>query len=312
MEKEYEIHFAPLQGYTDWIYRNIFTRFFKGIDAYYTPFIRVEKGNVFRNRDLRDIDPANNEVVGLIPQILPGSTEEFGLLAALLRAKGYSRADINLGCPFPLIAGQKKGAGMLPYPDLVRAIMESVATFPDIRFSVKMRLGWSDKQEGLNLLPILNECPLTHITLHARTGKQQYKGETDPETFGYFYRECRHPLFYNGDLDSVHQIQMILQRFPELKGVMLGRGLLSNPALAENVKYHCSEATDSVSRKRDFMDALFLAYRDYLKDERVLLQKMKSYWDYFLPDADRRLKKKLQKAKKITDYQEFVNLIFKA
>ena len=93
MEKEYEIHFAPLQGYTDWIYRNIFTRFFKGIDAYYTPFIRVEKGNVFRNRDLRDIDPANNEVVGLIPQILPGSTEEFGLLAALLRAKGYSRAD---------------------------------------------------------------------------------------------------------------------------------------------------------------------------------------------------------------------------
>ena len=60
------------------------------------------------------------------------------------------------------------------------------------------------------------------------------------------------------------------------------------------------------------MDALFLAYRDYLKDERVLLQKMKSYWDYFLPDADRRLKKKLQKAKKITDYQEFVNLIFKA
>lgn len=311
MEKKYEIHFAPLQGYTDWIYRNIFARFFEGVDVYYTPFVRVEKGTTFRNRDLRDIDPANNTVACLIPQILPASPEEFRLLAALLQAKGYTRVDINLGCPFPLIAGQKKGAGMLPYPDLVGAVLAAAAEFPAIRFSVKMRLGWSDKQECLNLLPVLNECPLTHITLHARTGKQQYKGETDPELFEHFYRECRHSLFYNGDLNSAQQIQMILHRFPELKGVVLGRGLLSNPALAENLRYDRSEPADSFSRKKDFMEALFRAYRDYLKDERVLLQKMKSYWEYFLPDADRKLKKKLQKAKKIADYQEIVNLILK-
>lgn len=310
MEKKYEIHFAPLQGYTDWIYRNTFARFFKGIDVYYTPFMRVEKGNTFRNRDMRDVDPVNNKVQDLIPQILPGSPEELKHFIFFLLAKGYSRADINLGCPFPLIAGQKKGAGMLPYPDRVGAVLETVTEFTEVRFSVKMRLGWADKQECLNLVSILNDCPLVHITLHARTGKQQYKGEPDLKMFERFYQECQHPLLYNGDLNTVLQIQETLQKFPLLKGVMLGRGLLADPAIAENYVYNSPDDPVVATRNKDFIEALFVAYRDYLKDERLLLQKMKSYWEYFLPGTDYKLRKKLQKAKKIDDYQEILNLIF--
>ena len=50
--KKYKIHFAPVQGLTDWTFRNLHAKFFGGVDAYYTPFIRVEKEDSFRSRDM--------------------------------------------------------------------------------------------------------------------------------------------------------------------------------------------------------------------------------------------------------------------
>ena len=68
--KKYKIHFAPVQGLTDWTFRNIHAKFFGGVDAYYTPFIRVEKEDSFRSRDMKDCDPELNSVELLVPQVL--------------------------------------------------------------------------------------------------------------------------------------------------------------------------------------------------------------------------------------------------
>lgn len=307
-EKPYEIHFAPLQGYTDWIYRNTFAAHFCGADAYYTPFVRVEKGDVFRKRDLRDIDPANNTVSNLIPQILPGSVEEFRLLVQLVREKGYSRVDINLGCPFPLIAGKRKGAGMLPYPEEVEQLLAVVDEFPEVVFSLKMRLGWGDADECIRLLPIINAIRLCSVTIHARIGKQQYKGETNLDAFERFYRECKHPLFYNGDLSTSEDIENILKRFPLLRGVMIGRGLLASPFLiADFRKSAVFLPEERMERARAFHKALFVAYSGHLQDELQLLMKMKTFWDYFLPETDRKMLKKIKKANKLSQYNEVVN-----
>lgn len=310
MEREYEIHFAPLQGYTDWIFRNVFARHFQGITAFYTPFVRLEKGSVFRNRDLRDIDPANNRVDSLIPQILPGSSEEFRILVSYMAEKGYRQVDINLGCPFPLIAGQKKGAGMLPYPDRVEKVLRGTEEFPELAFSLKMRLGWQDLSEGVEIVPILNDLRLQWITIHTRLGKQQYKGEADPESFTAFYEGCKRPLFYNGDLTKPEQIQYILKKFPLLRGILLGRGILSSPFLAEDfLKYTNDSKEKRMKRFSDFHKELFFAYEDYLKDERLLIQKMKSYWEYFQGGAERKLLKKIKKAVDRRDYLSAVDEI---
>ena len=61
-----EIHFAPLQGYTDSIFRKLHTEIFGGVDKYYTPFIRVERGD-FRKKDIREL-PDETELC-TIPQI---------------------------------------------------------------------------------------------------------------------------------------------------------------------------------------------------------------------------------------------------
>ncbi|MEG1585433.1 MAG: tRNA-dihydrouridine synthase family protein, partial [Bacteroidales bacterium] len=195
-----KIHFAPLQGHTDSFYRNAHHAIFGGVDAYYTPFVRLEKGHKFRSRELRDIDPANNEVPVLIPQLIASEADELKEIAELFIKNGYDRADLNMGCPFPMLARRHKGSGLLAHPSEVEALLKAMSEIPELKFSVKMRLGWDTPEEALKLVGMLNDAPLEHIGLHARLGKQQYKGETDKESFEAFYEACKLPLFYNGDL----------------------------------------------------------------------------------------------------------------
>lgn len=306
----YELHFAPLQGYTDAVFRNAYHHFFGGVDAYYTPFIRVEGKNIFRNRDLRDVEPGNNAVPRLIPQILPGSPEEFRLLADLLQDKGYTAVDINMGCPFPMIAGKKKGAGMLPYPELVERTLETLNEYPGMEFSLKLRLGWENACECMLLIDIINKLRLSHITLHARLGKQQYKGVPDSEAFGHFYEVCKHPLFYNGDLKTVEECRQILVKFPMLRGLSVGRGLISSPLLAKEFRENETfSEKERMSLLSGFHKTLFSAYSERLQGENQLLMKMKTLWEYFLPEADRKALKKIKKTHKLSEYTAAVNLI---
>ena len=183
------IHFAPLQGYTDAVYRRAHARIFGGIETYYSPFVRMEHGEI-RRKDARDIGPENNPGLHLIPQLIAPDTDKLEHIMSLFIEKGYREADINLGCPFPMLARRHNGSGMLPYPEEVKALLsEAIDRHPDIRFSVKLRLGWEQAEECLALLPLFNELPLAHIILHPRLGKQQYKGEVDLEGFEAFYKE---------------------------------------------------------------------------------------------------------------------------
>lgn len=311
INSSYELHFAPLQGFTDAVFRNAFHRYFGGVAAYYTPFIRVEGKNTFRNRDLRDAEPGNNSVPRLIPQILPGSAEEFRLLAGFLLSKGYRVADINLGCPFPMIAGKKKGAGMLPYPELVEQTLNTLNEFPQIEFSLKLRLGWENASECILLADIISDLRLSHITLHARLGKQQYKGIPDLTAFRQFYEVCKHPLFYNGDLKTIGDCRKILMEFPLLRGISIGRGLISSPLLAKEFSENETfSEKERMSLFSDFHMTLFSAYSERLQGENQLLTKMKTLWEYFLPESDRKVLKKIKKSHKLSDYTAAVNGIF--
>lgn len=187
---------------------------------------------MIRNKDRRDSDPELNKSLPLIPQIIASELKEAATLVKPLKEKGYTQIDINIGCPFPLIARKKKGSGILPFPEKVKEVLQIVTEEPDISFSVKMRLGQESADESIRLLSLLNELPLRQITLHPRLGIQQYKGETDMENFSRFYERCTIPLIYNGDLHTLEDIVAVTSCFPGISGIMTGRGLLANPALA--------------------------------------------------------------------------------
>ena len=279
MMEPYVIHFAPLQGYTDSVYREAHAQIFGGVETYYTPFVRLEKTG-FRNKELRDLVP---------------------------------EADINLGCPFPMQARQHRGAGILPYPDEVKVLLETIFEFPEIQFSVKLRLGWDSPEEAQALLPFLNGLPLTHLTLHPRIGTQQYKGKTDLSAFSRFYDSCTLPLFYNGDIRTLPDIRSLTGRFPRLKGIMIGRGLLSSPWLAtEYISDTPLTAQEKIEKLSAFHALLLAGYSSRLEGgEHQVLDKMKTLWDYLLLDAEKRLRKKILKSSRLADYQEAVrNLIY--
>lgn len=302
-----KLYAAPLQGFTEAPWRNAHQEIFGGIDTYYTPFARIERGD-FRTREVRDIEPENNTVSHLVPQLIASTPAELERLAGLFIGKGYHEADINMGCPFPLLARKHKGSGILPYPAEVEVLLKELAHYPELKFSVKMRLGWESADEWREVLPLLNAAPLQRITLHPRIGKQQYKGEVDRESFAAFYRECVHPLVYNGDLSGMDDIRKVEEEFPRLEGVMLGRGLLANPALAmEYVRGEALSQKELYDMVKSLHARLLQYYESHLQGEAQLLSKMKPYWEYLLPDMDRKLKKAIRKATRIDKYLTAVN-----
>lgn len=303
-----KIYSAPLQGYTEAVWRNIHNSVFGGIDAYYTPFLRYERSEI-RNKDIRDIERKNNSVPNLVPQIIASTPEEMQPLLQLLRSEGYKRVDINMGCSFILQAKRKRGAGILPYPQKVQELMQEVVQNTDISFSVKMRLGWENKDEWRTLMPILNNAPLNSITMHPRLGVEQYKKVVDIEEFVNFYNECKHPIIYNGDINTLSDIKRIEEQFSNVEAVMLGRGLLANPALAQEYKEN-REFTHKEKRilVKTMHNAMYGELSPRLLGNTQFLSKMKPYWEYLLPDMLKREKKAILKSSTIEKYMTNVNI----
>jgi tRNA-dihydrouridine synthase len=179
-----------------------------------------------------------------------------------------------------------------------------------VKFSVKMRLGQDSPDEAFALLPILNEAPLSQITLHPSLGKQQYKGAIDFKSFEKFYEECSHPLVYNGDITSVSQISEMERRYPKLAGVMIGRGLLAHPSLAEEYKrlsdINSADPQDFLSKLFQMHQVIFdHACKTYQGDSQILSH-IQSFWEYLEPSIPKKIFKKIKKAGKLSEYQEAI------
>ncbi|MBR3982735.1 MAG: tRNA-dihydrouridine synthase family protein [Bacteroidaceae bacterium] len=301
-----EIHFAPLQGYTDFEYRRIHARHCGGVDTYYTPFIRWEKGGI-REKDIRDILPENNEGLHLVPQIICADTDEFNRLADTIQEHGYEEMDLNMGCPAPMQTKLMRGSGILPYPTRVSALLKEMERRPEVRFSAKMRLGLEGKEEWRELSGMLNTSCLKHLTVHPRIGKQMYKGEVDMDAFNEVYRSIHIPIIYNGDVTSMEQVSYLLDRYPGLHGIMMGRGLLTRPTLAQECLM--GEEMPHEQRMSILMqmheDMLGYCTRKYKVDSQILLH-IHAFWEYQESQLERKTWKKIMKAGNMKNYLEAI------
>ena len=305
----YKIEFAPLQGYTDAIYRTMHNKVFGGINSYYSPFIRLEKGEV-RQKDIKDILPENNENINLVPQIIVNSNEEFLKLTESVSNLGYKRIDINMGCPFPLQTKKGRGAALLQNTNHLEDIVESINSINDIDFSIKMRLGMDSAEDAKGALEIINKAKLHHLTIHPRIAKQQYKGEIDYQTFDYIYQNCLHPIIYNGDILSKEDIYNIINIYPKIEGIMIGRGLLAKPYLAmelnKTIRLSVSERLSMIMKLHD---AIYDHYSSVMQGEHQLLLKMKTFWEYLDEEIGKKPYKAIKKSVNIKKYELAIRLI---
>lgn len=302
MKGGFKIYCAPLQGFTDFVWRNAHAEVFGNVDIYYTPFMRMVNHSI-PNRYIADVNPENN-VARIRPQILGTNPADASFMVKQLRDMGYTEIDINLGCPHPPIAGKKKGSGMLAHPAMCEELFVALSKIEEVRYSIKMRLGYDSFHQWQDILPLMDIISPMEIVVHPRMGKQMYRGEVNTDEFSMLYEACHYPIIYNGDITSTSQIELLQHRYPHLSGVMVGRALLAKPYLFCNF-------VDSADLER-FHAILYSQYQKHLLGgEHQILTKMKSLWEYFLPDADKKLRKAIKKCNSIARYEQIVAQIFK-
>ena len=304
---------GPFQGITDAPFRNVFKRHFGGVDKYYTPFFTgIHKEEHAKNLQGEEIDPQCNDVETLTPQILSTDAEEILRFAKQCQQLGYKEINLNMGCPFPRVANKKRGSGLLPYPDKVEAMLERIFDGIDIKFNVKCRLGYFNPEEIDAIIPIFNKYPLSELIIHPRIGKQLYKGEADVERFKTLIPYINAPLVYNGDIVSVESFERIREMVQPVNQFMLGRGILTNPFLAEEIKGH-DVPDDKTNRLHAYVIDLYDDRLRHAGGSPKVLGRMKELWSYLMNSFEEPqvVWRKIKKLNSLKDYEEAVELIFK-
>ena len=307
------LYLAPIRGLTDALFRDTLAKHFNGFDAAVAPFITSQKKSLYEDKQIRDVLPENNPNLPVIPQLLHTDPEDFLVLSRRLAGLGYTHINWNLGCPAPMIARKKRGSGLLPYPEEITGLLARVLPELEIELSIKTRLGFNDHSETRALLPELDRFRLKEIIIHARLGKQLYKGTTDPAGFDICRQLSRHIFVYNGDINDVDTFRTLADRFPSVNRWMIGRGALGNPFLAEEIKgYPQQTAGDRKRRLYDFHEDLYNRYTERLSGPSHLLGRVKHLWLYLIASfpGNKKMLKKILKSSSPERYREIVGQLF--
>ena len=308
------IYQAPLQGFTDFTYRNVFQEFYGGISKYFIPYLSYIKGKEIKKSLLKEILPENNKALPAVPQVLFSNTTELLELVSILVDNGYKEINLNLGCPYPMATNRGRGAAWLEKPDVLNETLQELFAkeFPT-KFSVKMRAGMKNNQDFKPALEILNQFLLEEIIFHPRTADQMYDGKADPSLFAEALSLTKHPLVYNGDIFYVTDFQELKTILPQQNSWMTGRGLLMDPSLALRLNGEEMEAKLRKLKLKEFHDRLFLEYSERLQGCGHLLTKMTQFWSYFCESFENPHKamKLVKKSSNVLKYNAAVVEIFR-
>jgi len=308
-----QIYLAPFQGITTYTYREIFTKYFKGVDKLFTPFFTgIHKSKSLEKR-AAELNFTKQNNVDVIPQVLSKDAEEILRFADVCMRKGFKEINWNLGCPYPRVANKKRGSGMLPYPKMVDEILSQIMPKLEIDFSIKCRLGYFEEDEILRLMEVFNSHKISEVIIHARIGKQLYTGDVRPRAFKNAMSLSKTNMVYNGDIFTRKDFEKFGNDFSQINKWMIGRGLLYDPFLPEIIKGF--EIPDREEQSRivyKFATDLYLAYRKKTNDGLQSINVMKEFWTYLSQSFDNPEKVfgRIKKTKTFDDYEEAVALAF--
>ena len=273
---------APLRGYTNKEYRYALTKNFQGLESCCMPFISVtENFNVnFKKYEHNFTDDElhfkNNyklvvQLIGKSPTALAGFTE-------MLCDNGFCNVNLNLGCPMPQITRKMRGSGLLPHVDVIRQILDNVLRIDDVKFSLKVRLGFKNNHDLLNMTEMLNDYPLDCVIIHPRTATDMYDGKLDTEMMKEVVKLLKHKVIYNGDIVDNESFTKAKSQFPTIDTFMIGRGLLYKPFLLEELLQGYDHGYDErIEKFQVFYDDLLAA----MANNQNLKSHVKAYWHYF-------------------------------
>ncbi|MCI9594720.1 MAG: tRNA-dihydrouridine synthase family protein [Lachnospiraceae bacterium] len=308
-------YLAPMEGVTGYVFRSVYHQCFPAMDKYFTPFLSPNADGKLSPREYQDLDPEHNQGMHVVPQILTHSAGDFIRTAKTLISMGYDEVNFNLGCPSGTVVSKGKGSGFLAFPEKLNACLYEIFSRLEMKISIKTRIGKEQPEEFEQLLEIYNQYKMEELIIHPRVQKDGYKNTPCLPAFRYAYEKSTNPLCYNGDIYRAEDKEKIMQQFPKLPAMMLGRGIVSNPGLLQ-----CFSAPDgvcSVSKEQleEFHHRLYEAYcRAYLhvSGPKVVLFKMKEIWCYLSVSfgGESKAVKKIKKAQNLKEYEDAVRSLF--
>lgn len=300
-----KIDCAPMEGVTRAIFRRRHHELFGGIDRYFTPFLAPSADGVFSEKELREVLPQACAGVPTVPQLLAGRAEHFLWAARLMKELGYGEVNLNVGCPSGTVVAKHKGAGMLADVSALDCFFHQVfegLQGENLKISVKTRIGLEDKDSWPAVMAVYNRYPICGLTIHPRLRRQFYKGRPDWEAFAFGLEQANMPVCYNGDVFSKSDWENLKARFPAVDSLMLGRGLIANPALARELRGGPSLTGTEL---RQFHDGLLEDYCACILGEVNVLHKMKELWNYWaclFPEEKKGIKE-VRKSRRLSDYR---------
>lgn len=304
-----KFYLAPMEGITGHIYRNSYEKYFHNIDKYFTPFIVPNQSVSLKTKELKDLLPQNNKGLNIVPQILTNDAEGFILTANKLKQLGYEEINLNLGCPAGTVVSKKRGAGFLAYPEELDKFLDEIYKIDNMKISIKTRLGKERADEFYKLIEIYNKYPLEELIIHPRTREDFYGNTPNLEVFKDALKLSKHSICYNGDIFTLNSYNKIINEFPEVNKVMLGRGILANPGLIGEIKNNEFANKEIIKM---FHDEIFEKYTILLNEDKNAMYRMKELWGYMshIFTNNKKYYKKIKKAQKAIDYKNAVNSLF--
>ena len=165
------------------------------------------------------------------------------------------------------------------------------------------------REEFSALLTCFRRYPWSELIIHPRVREDFYKGGVRLEAFALAVEEGLSPLCYNGDLTTPEEIAALGERFPTVERVMLGRGLMGDPALAARAKGGPPVDRETLRR---YHDALYEGYTEAFASRHNAMLRMKELWFYliWLFEGGQRHGKALKKARTTAEFEASTAAIF--
>jgi len=247
-----------------------------------------------------------NQRAKVVPQLLSKVSDEFVRASRVLGEMGYDEVNLNLGCPSGTVVAKGKGSGMLASPETLNRFLSEIFDRCKIRISVKTRLGISDPAEFEAILQIFGKFPISELIIHPRVQKDFYKNKVRLDTFEKALKTATAPVCYNGDITTAALLGEIEARFPQISSVMIGRGLVSNPAML-------SPSGVTKDALRAFTEQIYAGYKETFCNDLNAMMRMKELWSYLilLFEDSEAYAKKIKKAKNADDYEMLVAGVFR-
>lgn len=272
-----EYYFAPMEGITGAQFRQIHHSLFPGVDKYYIPFLSPTQDHVFTPRDLRAVLPEHNQGFHAVPQLLTRNPQDFLWAAGALADMGYEEVNLNLGCPSGTVTAKGKGAGLLGRREELERMLDGIFAAPPAAISLKTRLGMEDPEEFPALLELFSRYPVSLLIIHPRVRQDFYRRPVRMDSFRFALDHYRGPICFNGGLLTPEDCAAFAREFPQVDRVMLGQGLLADPALVRRLRGGPAASREEL---RQFHDALHHTYLELFASQRNAAFHMKELWHY--------------------------------